>query len=343
MAQADVLVDLVKNATSGNQTAFRKAAEWLIQEEKQKGHRLFAERLAKALQPGTLPAARTLSPRLNGNNQQKELFYEITPERSLDSLVLPEKITAQLRELIEEQHRSELLHAHNLRARNSILLAGPPGNGKTTLAEALAFELMYPLIVIRYETLVGSYLGETSSRLKNVLDYARTQRCVLFFDEFETLGKERGDTHETGEIKRVVSTMLMQLDEMPDYVVVVAASNHPELLDKAVGRRFQLRIELPSPTRAQLTEFICSVGQRCGVNFGYEPATLAKHLLGVNFAEAEEFCLGVVRRAVLDMKTENAQQITKLKLEQWKNRLEPAAIGARATTAKSAAKRGGNN
>lgn len=339
MAQADLLVDLVKTATSGDQLAFRKAAEGLILEEKQKGHRLLAERLTKALQPNAVQAARpqaTKSP--GGATPHKDLLYEITPERKLDSLVLPEKIRAQLQELVEEQHRSELLHAHNLSARNRILLAGPPGNGKTTLAEALAFELMYPLIVIRYETLVGSYLGETSSRLKSVLDYARTQRCVLFFDEFETLGKERGDTHETGEIKRVVSTLLLQLDEMPDYVVVVAASNHPELLDRAVWRRFQLRIELPTPSREQLTQYIASIGQRCNVNFGYEPATLAKHLLGLNFAETEEFCLGVVRRAVLDMKAENAQQVTKLKLEQWKSRLKPTEDES-ATTVKERADR----
>lgn len=323
MAQADLLVDLVKTATSGDQLAFRKAAEGLIQEEKQKGHRLLAERLTKALQPSATQAVRPTMAKAGMSSPNKELFYEITPERNLGSLVLPEKIRTQLQELVEEQHRAELLHAHNLRARNRILLAGPPGNGKTTLAEALAFELMYPLVVIRYETLVGSYLGETSSRLKSVLDYARTQRCVLFFDEFETLGKERGDTHETGEIKRVVSSLLLQLDEMPDYVVVVAASNHPELLDKAVWRRFQLRIELPTPTRQQLAHYIASTEQRCGVNFGYEPETLAKHLLGLNFAEAEEFCLGVVRRAVLDMKIENAQQVTKLKLEQWKGRLKP--------------------
>lgn len=326
MAQADLLVELLKTSSGGDQLAFRKAAESLIQEEKTKGHRLLAERLTKALQNNPVQSSRPTVAKMNNGSVNKDLFYEISPERDLGSLVLPEKVKAQVLELVEEQHRAELLHAHNLRARNRIILAGPPGNGKTTLAEAVASELMYPLIVIRYETLVGSYLGETSSRLKSVLDYVRTQRCVLFFDEFETLGKERGDTHETGEIKRVVSSLLLQLDDMPDYVVVIAASNHPELLDKAVWRRFQLRIELPMPTREQLTHYIDSIGQKCSVNFGYAPETLAKHLSGVNFAEVEEFCLSVVRRAVLDHQTEDAKSVAKLKLEQWKMRLKPVTV-----------------
>lgn len=182
---------------------------------------------------------------------------------------------------------------------------------------------MVPLLVVRYESLIGSYLGETSMRLKKLLDYAKTQRCVLFFDEFETLGKERGDTHETGEIKRVVSSLLLQMDELPDYVVVVAASNHPELLDRAVWRRFQLRLEIKLPTRAQLTEFIDSLSAKTSTNFGLASETLAKHLLGLNFAEVEEFCLSVVRRAVLDQKTGNAKSITQTKLAQWRERLKP--------------------
>lgn len=324
MAQADLLVDLIKSASNGDQLAFRKTAEALIQEEKTKGHRILADRLSKSLQPNAFEIGRGLAPKQNASNgQHKDLICEITPERTLDSLVLPDKIREQIKEAVEEQHRAELLHAHNLRARNRVLLAGPPGNGKTTLAEVLACELMYPLFVVRYETLVGSYLGETSSRLKYLMDYAKTQRCVLFFDEFETLAKERGDTHETGEIKRVVSSLLLQIDDLPDYVVVVAASNHPELLDRAVWRRFQLRIELPMPTRQQLTQHIESIGKRCVTNFGYTPETLAKHMLGLNFAEAEEFCLSVVRRAVLDKKSDDAQSITRLKLEQWRDRLKP--------------------
>ena len=324
MAQADLLVDLIKSGSNGDQLAFRKTAETLIQEEKSKGHRALAERLGKSLQPGISTAGHAPTPKLNWNaGPHKDLIFEITPERALDSLVLPNAIREQIKEVAEEQLRAELLHAHNLRARNRVLFAGPPGNGKTTLAEALAYELMYPLLVVRYETLVGSYLGETSSRLKNLLDYAKTQRCVLFFDEFETLGKERGDTHETGEIKRVVSSLLLQIDDLPDYVVVVAASNHPELLDRAVWRRFQVRVELPMPSRAQLTQHIESIGKRCQTNFGYAPETLAKHMQGLNFAEVEEFCLSVVRRAVLDRMTDNAQAITKKKLGQWNGRLKP--------------------
>ena len=93
---------------------------------------------------------------------------------------------------------------------------------------------------MRYDVLIGSYLGETNTRLRKLFDYVKTQPSVLFFDEFDAIGKERGDTHETGEIKRVVSFLLMQLDQLPSYVIVVAATNHAELLDRAVWRRFQL-------------------------------------------------------------------------------------------------------
>lgn len=324
MAQADLLVRLFKSATNSDQPTFRRAAEELIQEERSRGHRILADRLTKSLQPDLFQGGRSsISRQELGNNRPKELIYEIAPERSLASLVLPDKISSQIRELVEEQHRSELLRSHNLSPRNRIILAGPPGNGKTSLAEALASELMYPLLVIRYETLVGSFLGETSSRLKQVLEYARTQRCVLFFDEFETIGKERGDTHETGEIKRVVSSLLLQMDELPDYVVVVAASNHPELLDRAVWRRFQIRIELPTPTRDQVARFIQSICDRTKTNFGLTSETLAKHLLGSNFSDVEEFCLSVVRRAVLEGKSNDAKKITQQKLDQWKSRLVP--------------------
>ena len=155
-------------------------------------------------------------------------------------------------QLIEEQQRASLLRSHSFEPRHRVLLVGPPGNGKTSLAEAIAESLAVPLFIVRYEAMIGSFLGETAGRLKRVFDYARTTPCVLFFDEFDAVGKERGDTHETGEIKRVVTSLLMQIDELPSYVVVIAATNHAELLDRAVWRRFELRLSLPAPTEKQL-------------------------------------------------------------------------------------------
>ena len=108
-----------------------------------------------------------------------------------------------------------LFFKQGLEPRNKILLVGPPGNGKTSLAEAIATSLMIPLYVVKYESIIGAYLGETASKLSKLFEFAKTRQCVLFFDEFETLGKERGDQQETGEIKRVVSSLLLQIDALP--------------------------------------------------------------------------------------------------------------------------------
>ena len=111
-------------------------------------------------------------------------------------------------QLVEEHARADVLRAHGLEPRHRVLLSGPPGNGKTSFAEAIAEALALPFFVVRYDLLIGSYLGETNTRLRRLFDYVRTQPSVLFFDEFDAIGKERGDTHETGEIKRVVSFLL---------------------------------------------------------------------------------------------------------------------------------------
>lgn len=160
-----------------------------------------------------------------------------------------------LNELVAEQHRADLLRSYNLEPRHRILLAGPPGNGKTTLAEALANALCVPMVVVRYGAVIGSYLGETAQRIARVFEEARLRHCVLFFDEFDAVGKGRGDHHETGELKRVVSSLLLQIDALPSTMVVVTATNHPELLDHAIWRRFQVCVELLAPKRGQIEKW----------------------------------------------------------------------------------------
>ncbi len=316
MARADLLTDLVRLGMAGDKAKFRKVVEAIVAEERAKKHTVLAGRLEELLR--SVPADRPVS---NGNavldQRVTSLLHEIMPELTFDDLILPKEVQEICQGVVQEHYRVDLLRSYNLEPRNRLLLIGPPGNGKTSLAEAFAHALMVPLFIVRYEGVVGTYLGETAVRLHRLLEHARARKCVLFFDEFETLGKERGDRHETGEIKRVVSSLLMQIDSLPSHVVVIGATNHSELLDRAVWRRFQVRMALPEPTRARLAEWFAKFERRIKVELGYAPQTLAKKLYGVSFAEAEEFGATIFRQYVLEQPNSHMKEIVDRTLKNW--------------------------
>jgi SpoVK/Ycf46/Vps4 family AAA+-type ATPase len=315
MARADLLVNLVRAGSSGDRALFRKTLEALIADERGKQHNVLADRLSAHLNSSNLPNSLNKVP-----PEAAYLLYEVHPQRRLESLILPDSVVTACKELIEEQHRAELLRSHNLEPRHRVLLAGPPGNGKTSLAEVIAAELMVPLLVVRYEAIIASYLGETALRLARLFDHVRTCRAVLFFDEFDVVGKERGDEHETGEIKRVVSSLLLQVDALPSHVVVVVATNHPELLDRAVWRRFQLRLHLPAPNPSQVEEWFRRLEEQLGTKLGSSPRILAQKLKGLNFSELEEFRMDVQRRYTLALPEADVRRIVDDCLRQWKQR-----------------------
>lgn len=323
MARADLLINVVKAGAEGDQELFRRTLEALITEERSKQHNVLADRLAEHLDIAGRPVrpGRVFAAPPNG---EAKLYYEVWPRRSIADLLLPDLVARACFELVEEHNRAELLQAHNLEPRNRVLLVGPPGNGKTSLAEALSYELGSPMFVVRYESIIGSYLGETAVRLAKLFAQARTQRCVLFFDEFDVIGKERGDVHETGEIKRVVSSLLLQVDQLPSHVVVVTATNHSELLDRAVWRRFQLRLDLPTPGRAQRMAWFQRFENRASFKLEHTHEHLARKLAGLSFAELEEFAQDVLRRHVLTMPGSDIRAIVSERLEHWSKRATPA-------------------
>lgn len=318
MARSDLLLSLVKAGSKGDTPGFRRSLEALVADERGRQHHVMAkqleEYLAATASQGGGATTRPISP------TPEALVDELHPERTLSDLVLPPDVAQACAEIVEEQHRSELLRSHGLEPRHAVLLLGPPGNGKTSLAEAIAGELAVPVLRVRYDAVVGSFLGETASRLSRVFDHARTRQCVLFFDEFDAVGKERGDEHETGEIKRVVNSLLMQMDSLPSYVVVVAASNHPELLDRAVWRRFQIRVHLPPPGPAEITRWIRRFEERSGHKLFLGEKSLQTHLGEVSYAELEEFCLDIHRRVILAGAEANVRGIAQAVLKQWSAR-----------------------
>jgi AAA+ superfamily predicted ATPase len=265
MARSDLLINLVKAGVSGDTGTFNRTVDAIVAEERAKQHNVVADQLERVVRTtnGNGPS-NVIRHAPESGHRARDFISEIMPRRRLDDLVLPETTLLATKQLIEEQQRGNLLRSHSLEPRHRILLVGPPGNGKTTLAEAIAESLAVPFFVVRYEGMIGSFLGETAARLKRVFEYARTTPCVLFFDEFDAVGKERGDKHETGEIKRVVTSLLMQIDDLPSYVVVIAATNHAELLDRAVWRRFQLRLPLPAPSLKQLADYIEQLAKKNG-------------------------------------------------------------------------------
>lgn len=326
MARSDLLINLVKSGASGDKHTLGKIVDAIVAEERAKNHNIVADRIEKAYRSSDSNWNGKAATLMNAhssesNTRARDFIAEVKPRRRFEELILPEVTMTAAQQLVEEQQRASLLRSHSLEPRHSALLVGPPGNGKTSLAEAIAESLAVPFFVVRYETMIGSFLGETASRMKRVFDYARTTPCVLFFDEFDTVGKERGDTHETGEIKRVVTSLLLQIDDLPSYVVILAATNHAELLDRAVWRRFQLRLPLPSPTQKQIASYLTALSDRSELKLGVSPQQIAKSLGKVSFSEAEEFFLDLARRQVLAAGEETPAQIAKQQLKIWASRV----------------------
>lgn len=301
MASGKILRQLIKAGSTGDTAAFRQATEAVIREEREKQHHLLANDLEQILYGDTKPISVNQLRRLPDVPTDKErglpLFDLRQPHRGLEDLVLPNTGQKAVDELLEEHRRKDVLHTYGLRESAKVLFFGPPGCGKTLAAEVIACELEMPLAIVRLDALVSSYLGETAANLRKVFDYIAQAPLVALFDEFDALGKERADTSEHGELRRVVSAVLQMMDAYRGKSLIIAATNHEQILDGAVWRRFDDVIEFPLPAPEFLPKILLLKLRGVRRQFEIDSPEVIELFKGLSPADIER----VIRRATKRM------------------------------------------
>lgn len=254
MTTARHIVALLRSHVAGDDGRFLTVATQLAAHEARQGHGKLAQEIRDLIDAAKGKSA-TVGRRGAGpvplaqpKGELSHLLAAQYPNTRLTDMVLTETLEHRLRRVLLEQRQQERLRARGLEPRRKLLLVGPPGTGKTMTAAALAGELKLPLFTVLYDGLIGKLMGETASRLRLVFDAIATQRGVYFFDEFDAIGAQRSGPNDVGEIRRVLNSFLQFLEADTGPSLVVAATNHPELLDRALHRRFDDVIEYEPPT-----------------------------------------------------------------------------------------------
>lgn len=258
MAEGRLLRQLLKAGAQGDGESFRRAAEDVIREERAKKHHLLANDLERILYGEERSTQVRSQPRKDVPKDERGLaLLDVrAPVRSLQDIVLAPENRSVLEEVLVEQSRVDVLGSHGLKPITRLLFCGPPGCGKTSAAEVLATELSLELAIIRFDAVVSSFLGETAVNLRKVFDFLEQGRYVALFDEFDAIGKEREDASEHGELKRVVNSFLQMLDGYRGRSLLIAATNHEKLLDRALWRRFDEVLLFAPPSSDRVAELL---------------------------------------------------------------------------------------
>ncbi len=210
-----------------------------------------------------------------------------------------EHIDEALQQIVLEHQEADTLHGRGLGPTRTAIFTGPPGVGKTLAAHWLARELDRPLLTLDLSAVMSSYLGRTGSNVRHVLDYAKGVPCVLLLDELDAIAKRRDDDQELGELKRLVTVLLQEIDDWPEGGLLVAASNHQELLDPAVWRRFEVQIEFGMPTRGAIEQSLKLFADDDSAPDKIWSSVLAEVLFGQSFSDIERQIKHLRRQAVL--------------------------------------------
>lgn len=262
MAQLRTLASLFTAIGRGDLSSATSVAGTIIDAEQKAGHHQAARMLRGSLSHNGLEQTEFMAP---ASHAPTMLIREVEGP-GLDRVELQPQTRSVVRELLAESRYASKLEAAGIPRRRSLLLSGPPGCGKTLTARSLGAELKLPVFTARLSAIIGSYLGQTGGNLRDLFAFAQRTRCVLLLDELDALGRTRGRSQDVGEIDRVIISLLQELDHSAPAGLIVGATNLPQNLDPALWRRFDVTLELPRPTPAQLRRFIQHRSREAGIS-----------------------------------------------------------------------------
>ena len=297
MASGEQLKALLKSHADGDDDRFFSVAMQVAAHEARRGHGRLAEELRTLIdraksQPGAVAPVPIGRPR----GELANLLEASYPSERLGQMVLGDELGDQIRRVIREQRHAGRILERGLAPR--LLLTGPPGTGKTLTASVLAGELGLPLLQVRLDGLITKYMGETAAKLRQIFEATGRTRGVYFFDEFDAIGSQRGLANDVGEIRRVLNSFLQMIDQERSHSLVIAATNHPGILDPALFRRFDdiLHYELPDPSQiAQLLKTRLSSAAVKRIRW----RTLADLAAGLSYAEVARAANEVLKDALI--------------------------------------------
>ncbi len=301
MASAQQLIGLVKSHAEGDEKRFFDLAMQLAASEEQKGHSRLAEQLRQWAEAGQQPPkqiATRPTPLAAPRGDLAGFLSASYPTTRLSDLILPAHISDELAHIVIETRMVERLEEKGLRPRRRLLLAGPPGTGKTLTAEALAGELKFPLFTVLLHGLITKFMGETAQKLRMIFDAVHTTRGVYLFDEIDALAAARGAENDIGEARRILNSFLQFLDENTGPSIIVATTNLPQILDRAVLRRFDLVLPYELPD-AQAIEKAMHRRLRGFQTDGVEWREVGLHAKGLSTADVVAAGEDAARKAVL--------------------------------------------
>lgn len=303
MARADQFKALLRAYMGDEESQFLAIALQVAADEAQRGHSKLAAELRDLIEEAkerrkpklcARPPVALAQPR----GELAELLTVQYPRHHLSEMVLSEEVEQKLIRVLQEQREHERLAGHGLSPRRKLLLVGPPGTGKTLTASVLATELRLPLFVARFDSLITKFMGESASKLRLVFEAVKATRGVYLFDEFDSLGLQRGSQHDVAEMRRTLNMFLQLLEQDGSESLIVAATNHGSSLDFALFRRFDDVIRYRTPTDDEISLLLKNnLALLASDDLDYQ--TLALRGRGLSHSEIVKACEDALKDALL--------------------------------------------